>query len=185
VIISILWEDQRGVQVKGFGPHDLLLKCLEDDGVGERAKLDHLVRGLPKKGNGNVVKQLSLLAPRDGTGPHDGPVLGVLDWDEAPRLGGLPSSVCFAHARFHLGRQLHDARSIVFLDRNVETLVSEARALVGEPSFGRKPTAQERDHSLHKLVWSPEKDKREALRRGVPTFGYLVQRVAEHIARAR
>jgi hypothetical protein len=34
--VVVLWEDQRGAQAKGFGPHELLLSCLADDGVGTR-----------------------------------------------------------------------------------------------------------------------------------------------------
>ena len=28
--ITVLWEDSRGVETKGFGPHDLLLACIAD-----------------------------------------------------------------------------------------------------------------------------------------------------------
>jgi hypothetical protein len=30
MIITVLWEDQRGAEAKGFGPHELLLSCVAD-----------------------------------------------------------------------------------------------------------------------------------------------------------
>lgn len=31
MLVTVLWEDQRGTQARGFGPHELLLSCLADE----------------------------------------------------------------------------------------------------------------------------------------------------------
>jgi hypothetical protein len=37
--ITVLWEDSRGVETKGFGPHALLLACLADKLGRERREI--------------------------------------------------------------------------------------------------------------------------------------------------
>lgn len=88
MIVTVLWEDQRGEQAKKFGPHELLLSSVADD-LSEsesdqpqrRATLDKRIFGIPKKGDGNVRKAL-----QKDLGKFRGPVIAVMDRDQVHRL---------------------------------------------------------------------------------------------------
>ena len=58
MIITVLWEDQRGGMVKGFGPHELLVSCVADELRCARDEVKKLIVSVPKKGNGNVIRAL-------------------------------------------------------------------------------------------------------------------------------
>jgi hypothetical protein len=56
VIITVPWEDRRGVATRDFGPHELLIWCVADAlGMdGWDRGLRQIIHSVPKKGNGGV-----------------------------------------------------------------------------------------------------------------------------------
>lgn len=83
MIVTVLWEDARGGQVKGFGPHELLIACLADDLGSPRWRLEKLVASVPKKGKERVhealVQDRQRLLDR-------GPLFGVVDRDRVREI---------------------------------------------------------------------------------------------------
>jgi hypothetical protein len=80
MIVTVLWEDQRGQQTKNFGPHELLLSSLADELSSDdenhplqRRRLSKLVVGHPKKGNGSVLSAMKTELEAFG-----GPVVAAL-----------------------------------------------------------------------------------------------------------
>ncbi|MEX1368630.1 MAG: hypothetical protein AB1Z98_36215, partial [Nannocystaceae bacterium] len=78
--VTVLWEDQRGMQARGFGPHELLVACLADDLGIDRQQLKSFVSSHPKKGVTKVRAALVRDLPRLST---SGPVVAVVDRDKA------------------------------------------------------------------------------------------------------
>ena len=83
MIVTLLWEDERGGVAKGFGPHELLLSCIADDLGLPRELLLPCVNSVPKKGRDKLRTALQhefLKLARFG------PVLAVIDKDRARDL---------------------------------------------------------------------------------------------------
>src|SRR5688572_20489274 len=127
MIITVLWEDQRGVEVKRFGPHELLVACLTDE-LGYFPK--RLVASHPKKGNGNVRLALSKDFARLA---KSGPVLAVLDRDKIRDLwrAQRPSD-CMTSISQTFRQDVPGNYDLVFLVSNVETLIEVACTALGE-----------------------------------------------------
>jgi hypothetical protein len=97
-VITVLWEDQRGVEVRGFGPHDLLVSCLVDDLNSDRRQVAKQVESHPKKGNTKVLKEIQRnyehLRGR-------GPLFAVVDRDRIQDLWkGSPNCMSGIRQRF-------------------------------------------------------------------------------------
>jgi hypothetical protein len=114
VIVTVLWEDQRGGPMKGVGPHQLLLKCLEDRG------LDPVwikrVNSVPKKG---VSKLLTTLKDDLSKLTGNGPVFAVIDRDKVHQhlIAPRPTN-CMAGIKGHiLGRSGPNQMRSDLLDR--------------------------------------------------------------------
>ncbi|MFH0902366.1 MAG: hypothetical protein V2A73_17170 [Pseudomonadota bacterium] len=193
MIITILWEDQRGVESKGFGPHELLLSCLADDMLlppGQdqadrfecfRRHLKGVVRSIPQKGNSNVRKALQQNGERLA---RSGPVFAVVDRDKIRELWKNQESIpmdCMTAIRGRFHQDAPGKYDLVFLEQNVETLLVAALALNGQ-SLKEKPAPDERDRILVGLARDVP-SRRAQLRRDCGSFDRLVTRVAARVPR--
>lgn len=177
MIVTILWEDQRGVTTKGYGPTALLVACLADTLGLERKEIDNKLSGVPKKGAGNVNKTIC----NDGARILDaGPLLAVIDRDKVfdhlrqPK----PATNCMQPVRQAILDQAQGlVCEIVFLIDNMESLLSTCCLALGKEALGSKPTPDERDSILSQVAWSTPK-VRNQVKNGCPSFARLVDRVA-------
>jgi hypothetical protein len=181
VIVTVLWEDQRGGQVKDFGPDLLLRACVADDLQVPRDAVHWRLDSVPKKGNGNVVRALR---EDGGRLARSGPVCAVLDrdkvlllWSREQRPANCKTGIRAAIARDALGEP-----KVVLLEDNVETLIRAACVAVASPSPASKSSPLERDRILSRLAWGSEEDRRK-LRASVSSFDYLVKWTTEQVAR--
>jgi hypothetical protein len=177
MFVTVLWEDQRATMSKGFGPHELLLSCLEDDSVGTREVLKNAVIPLPKKGNGNVLKELRSNGARlVGLGP----LVAVFDRDQAHALWGKTPAVpdCMSGIKERLAKDAPGPYEVIFLIENTESLLHAVVEALRELSQASKPNPDQRDRLLGRAAWgSPE--QRTEIRRLCPSFDRLVLRVAQ------
>ncbi len=180
MIITVLWEDQRGAEVKGFGPHDLLLACLADDTGGPRDTLKRLVESHPKKGNGNVRAALQ----RNLAGlSASGPVFAVIDRDKIRQLWrypGPPPPDCKPGIAEPFRLDAPGDYDLVFLVDNMESLVAAARNALAVPHPSTKPNPDERDRLLARAAWGA-RDVRAAIRGSCTSFDRLVARIVRRL----
>lgn len=96
----------------GFGPHALLLACLVDKLGVTRNDLDRVVVSAPKKGNGNVVRELKERLEKLA---KSGPVVAVLDRDRIADLWKNRNDVQIQNGMCHQKHQLKNdhARSSI------------------------------------------------------------------------
>lgn len=167
-MITIIWEDQRGVESKSFGPHELLLACVADATGRERWEIGKAVNSVPKKGNGNVVKALERDLEKLAR-----PVCAVLDRDKAKRLLDAPAD-CFAALCAALYGKAPAAGDykIVFLVENVETLLAVVCEALERPAPDNKPSPDDRDRLLQRAASNPTVCR--AVRQKMPSFDRLV-----------
>ncbi len=176
MIVTILWEDARGILAKGFGAHTLLLACLVDLGVA-REDLPR-IEAHAKKGNSNVRKALRTDGARLAKA---GPVYAVLDRDKIRELwkpGPMPADCKQAIAeQFKLDAP--GEYDLVFLEQNIESLLRAAlESMASEvPEAPWKPNPDERDRILSRVAWATARE-RDEVRRRCPSFDRLVTRVA-------
>lgn len=184
--ITVIWEDQLGVLVKGFGPHVLLVSCVADalrvggeDRFELRRRIDRLLQSIPKKGNGNVLR-----AAKDEVGHllRHGPVFVVVDRDQIHTLCPSPTNCMSGFAQSFRGKAPGNY-DLVFLDKNVETLFVQSRTLCNGPSHEGKPNINLRDQELGKLASDVYDSQRAHLLQRVPSFNRLVDRVATAVKR--
>ncbi len=174
MILTILWEDERGVETKGFGPHELLLVEVAASLNMRRWDLAKRLRSAPKKGNGNVVKALE----RD-LDKFAGPVCAVLDRDQAQELLDAPAN-CFSTLQEALRVRVPQGEfEAIFLVENVETLINVACDALGRARPEGKPTPDERDMILGRAAH--HEAARTRLRHDVPGFDRLVNWVEAQI----
>lgn len=180
MIVWVLWEDQRGEGIKGFGPHTLLLSCLADD-LGPRFDyvfLKQRVRASPKKSSSKVLAAL-----RDNLKPllDDGAVFAVFDRDQVHRLWHEQRVRCRQGLRDRIRSEAKGDYEILFLEENVETLTAASSRALDKVAGGAKPTPEERDSLLNHLAWSTL-DRRTRVREQVPSFDRLVRKIGERLA---
>jgi hypothetical protein len=177
MIVTVLWEDQRGGEVKGFGPHELLMASLADD-LGIRPwEVGRLVQSHPKKGNANVRKALQKdIGKLGGTR-----VFAVLDRDKVRELwksrGPMPVD-CNAGIRDRFRTDAPGDYDLVFLVQNVESLLGAASAALGIDKLRSKPNPDERDRLLLRCT-GPNATVRGQIRENCQSFDRLVRRVGE------
>lgn len=180
MIVTVLWEDQRGVESRGFGPHELLLTCLSDELRIDRAGLKQSVASHPHKGNTSLRKALQ---SNIGRLRKSGPVLAVVDSDQLhdlwPPKPPPPTCISGRVARFR--QDAAGDYELVLLVKNMETLIEAACKATHQRVAKGKPKPDERDALLARAVWGTT-DVRQAIRAGCPSFDRLVTRVARHLA---
>lgn len=179
MIVTVLWEDQRSGARQGFGPHELLLACLVDDLEIPRPRLHERVTSLPKKGRENLRKALEHEFRRFA---RRGPVLAVIDKDKALDLwkGRARPPSCMSGMTTRLHEDAPGDYEVVFLDRNVDTLVDASCDATGRPVPATKQSPDARDQLLMHAVWATP-SVRQAIRASCPSFDRLVARVGRHL----
>jgi len=170
-ILTILYEDQIGVDLKDFGLHNLLVQCVCDevDGV-TRWQLKRRIEGHPKKGDVGVIRALE----SDGRKLLDsGHLIALLDDDKIRPRMGLDLDSCRKIVADSL-RGKAAGCDVVLLVENTETLLGACARLMGTPWTGGKPTPVERDRLFNRFAATTNPDLRKRLRDEVPSFGRLV-----------
>lgn len=182
MITTVLWEDQRGQTVRGFGPHELLLSSLADDLCGDednyhsqRVRLSKIVVGHPKKGNGSVLAAL-----KDELDVFGGPVVAVVDRDKAHKLWKNPLN-CMQGLTKQFKASAPGEYDLIFLINHTEDLLNAALRAMSRPPLQDKPDPGKRDSILGAAVWGP-RVYREVLRQSCPSFDRIVKVVAGHCA---
>lgn len=183
--LAVLWEDQRSADMKGFGPHELLLSSVADDlcidldrHSEQRIFLKNAVLCVPKKGNGSLLaalkKDLQRLPAR---------VVAVIDRDKAHKLWKdvLPPPSCMQGLREQFGRSAPGAYDLVFLIENTEHLLDAVLESLGQARLDSKPSPDERDRILGRASWAAG-SVRNSVRKHCPSFDRLVKIVAGHVS---
>lgn len=183
--VVVLYEDRLGRNVKQFGLHELLVSCVADRIGADRLNLGSSLRGLPLKSNTKVhakcQRELDLLSRRGEI------VIAVYDSDAAHRIADVPPESCRPDITNGLaeGCEPKDRLRVVLLDKNLETVVEklkesglrvsdrEIRQAVEEKNLAT------RDIVLNRAAYGDFKEIRQKLVAGMPSFGYLVAKVAD------
>lgn len=134
MLVTVLWEDQASTG-NAFGPGKLLIHCLADDLRQEPHEIASMVESQPRKGNASVLRALKNDCRRL---TRSGPVIVVLDSDRAPQL--LQStSACLKSMAQRLSRIVDCKHEVVFLRRNMESLLDAVVDVLREPTSCSKP----------------------------------------------
>lgn len=174
--VTVLYEDQRGTEVREFGPH-ALLTAIVADGLGvDIGNLKNVLRAIPKKGVSKVLSEVKLNHSRL---TQDGRWLVVLIDDD--------------RVREHLGLQSHTSEAlvvqailaaanaptrvaVVLIVRNTESVVNAAAACMGLAAPVQKGIA-ERDAVLGAAAFRGGPQVLHCIRESVPSFADACDRV--------
>ncbi len=181
MIVSVFYEDQRGHQVRDFGPHALLVQCLADRTGRSPNRIEGLVAAIPTKGNSKLLSQLS------GPGHRAldrGPVYAVFDDDRVRDLVRLPPAACKSEVLAQVRRQAGADIDIVLLQANVETLVRACFDALNEPAPDSLHSHPVRDRILNRMAWTGSPDQRRRMLEACPSFERLVTRVQARLGSA-
>lgn len=110
-------------------------------------------------------------------------MLAVIDKDRARELWkgqAQPPPACMSGMASRLHEDAPGAYDIVFLERNVDTLVDVACESTGQRIPLVKQRPDRRDQLLMSAVWATV-PVRQAIRAGCPSFDRLVTRVARYL----
>jgi hypothetical protein len=178
MIVTVLWEDQLGAASR-FGPHELLLACLCDDLQIDREILKHRIDSRPQKGNSSLRKALQKHLHRLA---RSGPVIAVVDLDQIHNLWPPkpPPPRCMSGITARFRQDANGDYDLVFLVRNMETLVETVCRAVGQDLPPSKPDPDQRDQLLLPAAWAAQPVRR-AIRQGCASFDRLVTRVTGHL----
>jgi hypothetical protein len=178
--ITVLWEDERGEVAKGFGPHELLVACLADELEMPREQLHGRISSLPKKGRDKLREALKHELRRFA---RLGPVLAILDKDKVRDFWkgqAPPAPACMSGMTSRIHEDVPGDYDIVFIERNVDTLVDVVCEATGHGIPLGKQRPDRRDQLLTRAVWAGP-PVRQAVRAACPSFDRLVMRVAAHL----
>ncbi len=180
-MITVVWEDQLGGQVKAFGPHELLLACVADDLGRSRFALKHEIVSSPKKGNSNVRRTLQLDLEKLR---NSGQVCAVLDRDQVLNLwhSTRRPNNCFSGIREALSEDAPGEYEVVFLVENIESVIAACCYALSEPIPSKKPALNERDRILSRVA-TGSAAMRQIVRKSVPSFDRLVRFVVANLVR--
>lgn len=171
-LITVLWEDSCGTQVKAFGSHALLLSCIADLLNRDRFALGKFVIASAKKGNSKLKGAIDSDCERLS---RSGPVIAVFDDDQVRRLYNLPPNAC----KIQIIREArsHPSLDIVLLERNIEDLVDACCEALGIGLPETKSRPDERDKILNAAASAIDPKVREFVCEKIPSFSYLVRKV--------
>lgn len=178
MIVTVLWEDQRGDRRNGFAPGALVNACVKDRlamvAQPIRARIEHV----PKKGNGNVLKALK----NDFSSlRNDGRVIAVCDRDKFHLLWRdhyEPPHNCMQGLTERVASDCGGPRELVFLRQNMETLLEHCRAALGilTEAAARKPSPEDRDELIERVL--RDRQARAYILAHFADFRRLVDRIA-------
>ncbi len=178
---AVLYEDSAAGQPIAFGPHRLALQCLADRLQQPAWDLDRALHGQPKKGNAQLRRACRDARLYDASRV----VIAVYDDDQVRRMLGLSTGACKSEVREKLRAEspVAERLHVVLLQRNMEALVRAACECSGlTPPAGRKPSPTERDRILAAVTDPSQRHDRECLLEQVPSFAYLVDKLAAAVA---
>jgi hypothetical protein len=178
--VTVLWEDQRGGLLKGFGPHELLVSCVSERLELDRWHVGRLITSVPKKGKEKVLAALreDLRALGDARR-----VCAVFDKDRAHEMfpPGRRPTPCNQGLTEAVRSSAAGDYKLVFLVRNVESLLDAAATRLGEKPAG-KPDPDQRDRLLNRAAHGGlTREGRVALAAEVAGFARLVDWAASRI----
>jgi hypothetical protein len=181
--ITVLWEDCPGGETKGFGPHDLLVACLADKLGRERREIKGLVTSVPKKGAGNIIRELKTNLTKLN---KVGKVFAVIDRDRVADLWKpvSPPPNCMCAIRERLAADIPEGDyELVFLVQNMESLLDACEDPRHVKTRSHKPTPDERDRVLGRITWEASLSPRQEFLARCPSFNRLVGKVADTLTR--
>jgi hypothetical protein len=183
VIVTVLWEDQRGVEQKSFAPGVLLEACLRDRRLPDVDAPPFTIDHAPKKGEGNVIKALSREHDRLARKGH---VFAVLDRDQIRRHWQKdPPHDCMTGIRERIAKDAGGPRNVLFLVRNMESLVHACCDALHVPRPSEKPGPDERDRIIAKAAWHTDVRVRTAVLGSCASFARLVDKVEQALTTQR
>lgn len=182
--VFILYEDSAGERAE-FTLHDLVVRCVADSLDREHRDFKDVLRGIPKKGNSNVRRACQQDLPR--LARNGDQVWALYDNDRVRRLVNLPADACKTQVvdALRVGCVPVDRLRVVLLIENTESLLRALRELGTLPNreemFERaikNKELQSRDQLFKDAAWRTTQEQRVRLQERVPSFGYLVTRLA-------
>ena len=188
----ILYEDAPGPR-KGFGPHELVVRCVADDylapqNIGGSAEfaLQRQLDGRPMKGVDKVLaacKRIEQILIGDQT------LFLLLDDDQIRRHVGLPAASGYAEVEAAIRKlcPLPDRLHITLLAENAETLIRAAADCDPSIDRGRVDSALrkkvlERDLVFQKVAWAG-RAVRDCVRKKVPSFDGFIRALITKLPR--
>lgn len=181
MLAKILYEDAPGADVKNFGLHVLVLRCvLERLGLPEPQMyaLREKLQGSPRKGVSNLLKACE----DEREARRFRRVFIVFDNDkirEDPKLA-LSRQACRTLVRQAIAKlsRYPDQLQVVLLEQNMESVVAAVQRCRGSQVTG-KLNPLERDALLTKTAWDVDQSSlRTRVLGEVPSLAYLVDKLA-------
>jgi hypothetical protein len=171
----VFYEDQGGVEVKQFGPHQLLCACVADCVATKMPwEVKNILDGQPKKSDSKLLEACKRHAKRDA----DEVIFALFDSDKI-------------HIRLQISKRPIDELRVALesaigspkvrpflLEHNMETLVEAAAGCLEPPV--QKPIPKrhlERDKLLARAA-NASRSVRNCVEHAVPSFATLVEAVA-------
>lgn len=175
-MITVLWEDQRDVQLNSFKPHALLVRAVADDLEREHWHVERVLLAKAMKGNAKVLDEIRR------NGPSLRMVFAVLDEDQIHRLTSQPKDACVATKADALAKLVANVPAQVhprLLVRNVESILEAIAAVKGMTVPAKNPNARDAFIEASGLLKAAARDERAKVRAECPSFDKLAKRVAE------
>jgi hypothetical protein len=180
--VTVFYEDSAAPgPIAGFGPHRLVVQCVADDLRVNAWELRGRLLGIPRGGSAVIRADCRENPSRFVS---DGRLaFAVYDGDRLAKLLGLRGDACKAEIKTVLLGECpwREHLRVVILDRNLESVLSAARAcdasLADERTWElalRRKLLAERDAILHRAATEARRTLRDCVRKAMPSFDYLV-----------
>ncbi len=174
-VATILYEDQRG-PTKGFGLHELLLSCIHDQLGGERHDFRRRVEGIPKKGNGSLLRCCEKDAARIAADGRQ--LIAVFDNDKVRRLLNLAQAVSEDEVLQSIRARVRfeERFTPVLLHENLESVLEALGACDEAIDKGqldaatREKSLLDRDLLLQRAAFSSHQDVRDCVLARIPAL---------------
>lgn len=175
-MITVLWEDQRDVQLNSFKPHALLVRAVADDLERDHWHVERVLLGKAMKGNAKVLDEIRK------NGPSLRMVFAVLDEDQIHRLTSQPKGACVPSKAVALANLVRGVQAKVhprLIVRNVESILEAIAAVKGMTMPTKNPNARDAFIEASGLLKVAARDERAKVRAECPSFDKLARRVAD------
>lgn len=169
----ILYEDSLPPDVRAYGPHALVLACVNDE-IADPIRVRDLLRDArPQNGSTKLLAALRR--------PESRPRIAIIDDDEIRRALGVPATATDAEviAKIVASAGVRpDQLTVFLLSRNLETLIIALRDC-GHANE-RIPAAMKKDLVARDGVFNSaaaESDRRvrDCVRKAVPSFDRVIR----------